>query len=311
MAGQSPGRFRLHSIWPEDLRETMPRLTRREACKLLTMFGASAVAGDAYAQTPARVPAWRTLPPTPALPVPTRSGMAAVNGTSVYYAQVGEGPPVLLLHGGLANSNYWGLQIGELAKEFSVLVMDTRGHGRSPVVSKIFSYGAFADDVAALLDFLNIASVAIVGWSDGGVTGLELAMKRPDRVNKLFAFGANMNPAGYKAASGNVFAEFTQRARIEYGRLSPHPERWAQLVDGLRGMWRTQPNFTPTMLRSVKVPTLVYAAEHDEIIRRDHIEQMARHIPGALLVVQPDVSHFAMLQEPVQFNKTMIEFLKE
>ena len=149
---------------------TMPGLTRREACTLLLTLGASTVAGDAYSQTSTRapepkqppraksgsaIPAWRTLPPTPALPAPTRSGMAAVNGTSVYYAQFGEGPPVLLLHGGLANSNYWGLQIGELAKEFSVLVMDTRGHGRSPVMSRDFSYRAFADDVAGLLDVLE------------------------------------------------------------------------------------------------------------------------------------------------------------
>ncbi len=237
--------------------------------------------------------------------------MAAVHGTSVYYAQFGEGPPVLLLHGGLANSNYWGLQVGELAKEFSVLVMDTRGHGRSPVMSRDFSHRAFADDVAALLDVLEIPSVAIVGWSDGGVTGLELAMKRADRVSKLFAFGANMNPAGYKAASGSAFAEFAQRTKTEYGRLSPHPERWAQLVGGLRVMWRAQPNFTPAMLGTITVPTLIYAAEHDEIIRRDHTEQMARHIPRARLVVQPDVSHFAMLQDPLRFNKTMIEFLKE
>jgi pimeloyl-ACP methyl ester carboxylesterase len=130
-------------------------------------------------------------------------------------------------------------------------------------------------------------------------------------VSKLFAFGANMNPAGYKPSSSPVFAEFSRRAKTEYRRLSPHPERWAQLVGGLRAMWRSQPNFTPAMLRSVKVPTLIYAAEHDEIIRRDHTEQMARQIPGARLVVQPDVSHFAMLQDPLRFNRTMIEFLKE
>jgi pimeloyl-ACP methyl ester carboxylesterase len=287
----------------------MPGVTRREACRLVTMVGASVVTGRAYAQTSARVPPWRTLPPTPALPVPARSGMAAVNGTSVYYARYGEGPPVLLLHGGLANSHYWGLQVSELAKEFSVLVMDTRGHGRSPVTSKVFSYGAFADDVAALLDFLNIATVAVAGWSDGGVTGLELAIKRPDRVSRLFAFGANMNPGGYKAPTGRVFAEFTQRAGKEYGRLSPHPERWPQLVGGLRAMWRTQPNFTPAMLRSIKVPTLIYAAEHDEIIRREHTEQMAQLVPTARLVLQLGVSHFAMLQDPLGFNRTLNEFL--
>ena len=118
-----------------------------------------------------------------------------------------------------------------------------------------------------------------------------------------------MNSAGYKASSSRVFGEFTGRVGREYSRLSPHPERWAQLVGGLKVMWRSQPNFTPTMLGAIAVPTLIYAGEHDEIVRRDHTEQMARHIPGARLVVQPDVSHFAMLQDPLRLTRTMIEFL--
>jgi pimeloyl-ACP methyl ester carboxylesterase len=284
------------------------------------MFGAATVAGDAFAQAPPRaptrksgsaVPAWRTLPPTPTLPIAAKSGVAAVNGTRVFYAQFGAGPPVLFLHGGLAHSDYWGLQVAELATQFSIVVMDTRGHGRSPVTSRTFSYGLFADDVVALLDVLQIPRAAIVGWSDGGVTGLELAMKQRDRVSRLIAFGANMNPSGYKPPSGHVFGEFTSRARTEYGRLSPHPERWPQLVGGLRAMWRTQPNFTAEMLGSIQVPTLILAGEHDEIIRRDHTEQMARSIPGARLVVVPGVSHFAMLQDPPGFNRTLIEFLTE
>jgi pimeloyl-ACP methyl ester carboxylesterase len=98
---------------------------------------------------------------------------------------------------------------------------------------------------------------------------------------------------------------------MEYGRLSPHPERWGQLVGGLRTMWRTQPNFTPKMLGSIKVPTLIHSGEHDEIIRRDHTEQMARLIPGARLAVQSGVCHFAMLQDPPGFNRMLIEFLKQ
>jgi pimeloyl-ACP methyl ester carboxylesterase len=190
--------------------------------------------------------------------------------------------------------------------------MDTRGHGRSPVMSHTFTYGAFAEDVVRLLDFLNVPVVSIVGWSDGGVTGLQLAMTAPSRVSKLFAFGANATPAGYapNGSRSRVFAEFASRCRTEYVRLSPHPERWPQLVNGLGPMWRTEPNFTRPMLAAVKVPTAISAGEYDEIIRREHTEQMARDIPGARLLIQPAVSHFAMLQNAPRFNRTVIEFLK-
>jgi pimeloyl-ACP methyl ester carboxylesterase len=254
---------------------------------------------------------WLTLPPTPPLPETTRSGHVTLNGTSIFYAQFGEGPPVLLLHGGLASSNYWGHQIGELARRFTVTVMDTRGHGRSPVMSRAFSYRIFAEDAAALLDHLAIPSAAIVGWSDGAVTGLQLAMIRPERVAKLFAFGANASPDGMigGGARSRVFAAFAERCRAEYAKLSPHPERWAQLLEALRPMWRTEPQFSVRQLAGVKAPTAIADGEHDEIIRRDHTVLMSRRIPGARLVILPQVSHFAMLQDPAGFNRAVIELL--
>src|SRR5262249_19007649 len=141
-------------------------------------------------------PPWLTLPPTPDLPETTRSGRLTLNGTSIWHAQFGAGPHVLLLHGGLGNSNYWGHLGGALAQSFTVTVMDTRGHGRSPVMSGAFGYRIFAEDAVALLDALAIPSAAIVGWSDGAVTGLQLALTRQQRVAKLFAFGANASPDG-------------------------------------------------------------------------------------------------------------------
>src|SRR5262249_28981357 len=99
--------------------------------------------------------AWLTLPPTPKLHEMAHSGLATINGSSLYYAEVGKGPPVLFLHGGMANSNYWGHQVGYLAKNFTVIVMDTRGHGRSPVTSQAFGYRLFAEDVVRLLEFLH------------------------------------------------------------------------------------------------------------------------------------------------------------
>ena len=260
----------------------------------------------------ARDPVWLSLPPTPNIPSPMRSELAPVNGTNIYFAQFDDaGPPLLLLHGGLGNSNYWGHQITELAKRFSVTVMDTRGHGRSPLTSRAFSYGLFAQDAVGLLDFLQIPAAAVVGWSDGAITGLQLAIAKPDRISKLFAFGANSTLGGLKpnGAKSAVFAAYAARCKIEYAELSPHPEKWPQLMDGLRAMWRTEPNFTNEKLASINAPTMISDGEYDEIIKPEHTRYMATAIPGAQLAIEPNTSHFAMLQNPAQFNKILLDFL--
>jgi pimeloyl-ACP methyl ester carboxylesterase len=102
---------------------------------------------------------------------------------------------------------------------------------------------------------------------------------------------------------------FARRCHTEYALLSPHPERWPQLLDGLRVMWRTEPNFTRQNLASVKAATTICYGEHDEIIKRDHTERMALAIPNARILILPGVSHFAMLQDPDQINQALITFL--
>jgi pimeloyl-ACP methyl ester carboxylesterase len=236
-----------------------------------------------------------------------------VNGTKIYFAQFGEaGPAVLMLHGGLGNSNYWGHQVEELAKQCSVTVMDTRGHGRSSVTSPAFSYGLFAQDAIALLDYLQIPTTSIVGWSDGGVTGLELAMTQPDRVTKLFAFGANSTPSGMKpgGARTSVFAAYAARCRAEYAELSPSPEKWPQLVRGLGAMWRSEPNYADQKLARIKAPTVIADGAYDEIIKPEHTRHMAAVIPGARLAILRNTSHFAMLQDPAGFNRALTNFLR-
>jgi len=127
----------------------------------------------------------RALPLTPA-PVPAeRTGHAKVNGISLYYATIGHGSPVVLLHGGLSNSDYWGNQIKALAPHHTVIVVDSRGHGRSTRDARPYGYDLMADDVVALLDTLHIAKADVVGWSDGAVLGLDLAIRYPDRVGTL------------------------------------------------------------------------------------------------------------------------------
>src|SRR3954468_3352808 len=133
---------------------------------------------------------WLELPPTPTLPKPERSGYAPVNGIKLWYAVFGQGQPVVFLHGGLANSQYWGLQVPVVARQYQVIVLDSRGHGRSTRDNRPYGYDLMADDVVGLLDFLKIQQAAVAGWSDGGILGLDLAIRHPGRVSHVFAFAA-------------------------------------------------------------------------------------------------------------------------
>jgi pimeloyl-ACP methyl ester carboxylesterase len=256
-------------------------------------------------------PQWMALPPTPDLPTAAQSGTAPVNGVKIWYAVFGEGEPVILLHGGLGNSNYWGLQVKALQPHYRVIVMDSRGHGRSARDERPYSYDLMAEDVVALMDFLKIPKAAIVGWSDGAIIGLDIAMKHPERLSKLFAFAANSDPSGVAdIASSPVFNAYIARAEKEYQALSPTPDQYKPFLDQIGEMWKTQPNWTADNLRTIKVPTWIVDADHDEAIKRENTEFMAANIPGAGLLLQPEVSHFSFIQDSEQFNSHLLHFLK-
>src|SRR6476620_6789207 len=165
---------------------------------------------------------WMTLPLTPSLPAPASSCKVEVNGASIWYAVFGPsgGVPVVLLHGGLANSNYWGNQVPALAATHQVIVIDSRGHGRSTRSAAPYGYELMASDVLGVMDKLGVKQAAIVGWSDGAIIGLSLAMHHPDRVARLFAFAANSDPSGVKDVDKSpVFQQFIARGEKEYEAL--------------------------------------------------------------------------------------------
>lgn len=148
------------------------------------------------------VPRWKTIPDIPAMPKPDSSGLAAVNGARLYFAVFNKAgqDPVILLHGGFGSSDDWAFEVPQLAVKHQVIVVDTRGHGRSTMGDTTFSYELFASDLTKLMDNLRIQKGSIIGWSDGGITGLIMAMRYPSRVNKLFTYGANYNKSGEKRA---------------------------------------------------------------------------------------------------------------
>jgi pimeloyl-ACP methyl ester carboxylesterase len=253
---------------------------------------------------------WQTLPPTPAPIQGETTGTAAVNGIALFYATIGQGPPVVLLHGGLANSDYWGNQVRALAPHHTVILIDSRGHGRSTRNATPFGYDLMADDVVALLDHLHIPRADIVGWSDGAIVGIDLALRHRDRIGRVFAFAANTNLSGLTAEveKNPNFAAFIRRAGTEYRRLSPTPKDYAGFQAQISHMWDSQPNWTDAQLHGITTPILIADGDHDEAIRLDHDIYMFRAIPHASLEIFPNSSHFAFLQAPALFNAALLAF---
>ncbi len=281
------------------------RVLNLALCLLASLFAPLFTIGTAHAE-----PQWLTLPPTPALPKAEESGLAPVNGIKIWYATFGKGDPVVLLHGGLANANYWGHQVPVLAERYRVIVMDSRGHGRSTRDERPYGYELMASDVLGLMDFLRIPKAAVVGWSDGAILGLEIAIRHPARLSKLFAFAANSDPSAVKDVDKSpVFSAFIARAAKEYETLSSTPSQYKSFLEQIGKMWATQPNYTAAQLKGISTPTWIVDGDHDEAIKRENIEYMAAEIPGAGLLIQPEVSHFSFLQDPRQFNENVLHFL--
>ena len=162
----------------------------------LLKFVAPAVVSLGLATGALAADRWMEIPDPPPMPAAAESGTAPVNGIQMYYAVYGTGQPILLIHGGLAHADIWASQVIDLAKDHKVIVADSRGHGRSTRTAAPYGYDLMTSDYLALLDHLKIDQVALVGWSDGGIIGLNIAMTHPERLTKLFALAANSTVEG-------------------------------------------------------------------------------------------------------------------
>lgn len=233
-----------------------------------------------------------------------------VDGARLWVASFGEGPAVILLHGGMGHSGNFGKQVDALtAAGHRVFVADTRGHGRSTRDDRPFSYTLLAADLEAIMDALGLPSASIVGWSDGACTGLLLAMRAPARVDRLYFFACNVDPSGTRELELTpVLERCIGRHTADYARMAPKPD-FDRLADDLGVMQGTQPNLSQQQLAAVKVSVTVAIGEHDEFIKRSHAEYLARSIPGAQFELLPGVSHFAPIQRPQLFTDSVLAFL--
>ena len=280
---------------------------------VLTSAAAALIATDGWAAPMAAPELWQTLPAPAPLPKGGSTGYVAHDGAQIYYATFGSGPPVILLHGGFANGQYWGDQVPALMKSgYQAILIDSRGHGRSSRDARPYTYELMQSDVVAVMDHLHISKASVVGWSDGAIIGLVMALRAPDRLSRLFAFAANMDPSGVRSDTLDhpVFARFEAQAKADYAVLSPTPNDFSDFSKAINRMWDTEPNYTAADLHRIKTPTAIVDGDHDEAIKREHTEYLAHEIPGAKLIILPGVSHFAMLQAPAVFNAAMLDFLR-
>jgi len=254
---------------------------------------------------------WQELPDPAPLPKADKTGTAPVNGIAMYYAVYGSGPPVLLIHGGLGYADVWGAQVADLSKDHTVIVAESRGHGRSTRNADPYSYDLMSSDYLALLDYLKIDRTAIVGWSDGGIIGLDIAIHHPERLTRLFAQAANSKIDGVipTVMENKTFATYIEKAGQVYKTISPTPNEYDAFVTQISNMWASQPNWSDDDLKKISTPTAIVLGDHDEAISRDHTDYLAKTIPGAELVILKNASHFAMLQDPEGYNKAVRDFI--
>lgn len=240
---------------------------------------------------------------------PCESGYVHCEQADIHYVIYGSGSPIVLLHGGLCNRLCWFAQVPMLSKMGrKIILIETRGHGKSSWGREPFSYPLYARDVICVLDSLCIDSADMIGWSDGGNTALFIAHKFPQRIKHLVAISANYHHHG-----------LTIEARIDQQQLG---NRYLQRLKGfllqngsyqklelqLKHLWQTAPNFSAEELKGIVVPILIIAGEKD-VVRVEHCRDMANALPHADLSIIRCSGHFSPVTHTAEVNDLIMTFI--
>ena len=238
------------------------------------------------------------------------AGYAEINGLHMYYETHGEGPPLLILHGGTSTIE-WRRPMWPVFAAFQVIAPEQMGHGRTAdAPERLFHYHDMAEDTVELLRRLKIESVRIIGGSDGGNVGLDIAIHHPGLVSKLVVSGSNFSVAAYSADDWEELMttspdDWFPPFRETYDRLSPDgASYWPVVFERMRRMWMVEPHFTAGQLAGIKAQTLVIAGDQDQI-EPEHTVALFRSIPHAQLCVVPNEGHGVLPEE------TVLTFLTE
>ena len=227
-------------------------------------------------------------------------------GFNMYYESYGQGEPLLFIHGNGGSINNFLYQVPYFAKNYRVILADSRAQGKSVDAGDSLSYEMMADDLNALLDSLRLDSCYVIGWSDGGINGLLLAMRHPQKVKKLAVTGANLwpdttavDPFVYNWA--RVYNDSLQK-RVQTPAVK-NERKLAYLLSN-------EPHIRVDQLQQIKCPTLVIAGDHDVIITR-HSLLISESIPKSYLWILPNSGHSTPIFYKDPFNETVADFFKK
>lgn len=239
-------------------------------------------------------------------------------GIAGYYEQHGAGEPVVLLHGGYCSIETWRPQIEALKPRFRVHAPERPGQGRTADRPGPITFQQMVDDTVAYLDATGIDSAHVVGFSDGAITGLLLALQHPSRLRSLVSISANLDPSvfgpedeppGDQSGPVDQVDPEPDAEDMAYARLSPDGPAHAQVVlEKLHDLWKVEPQIDPADLARVTTPTLVLAGDGDSI-PTTHTVDIAHAVPNAQLCIVPGAGHMVIREKPAQVNRAIEEFL--
>lgn len=215
-----------------------------------------------------------------------------------------QAPTLILLHGNGEDQTYFAKQIPALSPHFRLILMDTRGQGRSTGGDGALNFSVFAGDLLALMDHLQIEKANLLGFSDGGNLALTFALSHPGRVQSMILNGANLNPGGVKLSNQLPIV-------LGYGccRLLSPFSRKARQNGAVLGLMVNHPHIRPQELSALDMPALVIVGERD-MIRDRHSQLIARSLPNAQFVRIPGGDHFCAAKCPEAFNRAVLSFLQ-
>ncbi len=232
----------------------------------------------------------------------------SIFSTKIYYEEYGEGPVLLLLHGGLGSIHDFAKVIPGLSDQFRVIAIDSPGHGRSEQADSL-SFKLMASYYSEFIDLMKFDSVYIIGYSDGGNTALVLASDRPDKVKRILTSGADCNTNGYSKEARNFiemvnpeFVEtYLQDWLTDYLDKSPQKEQWEKFINDSHKMWLEDVVISDSELGEIEARTLIVLGDRD-VITLDHGIHMFRTIKGSEFCVLPNTPHEVFMSNPNQIN---------
>lgn len=229
-----------------------------------------------------------------------------IRGFKMYYEVYGSGKPLLMIHGNGGDISSFTQNIPYFSKKYKVIVADSRAHGKSEDTRDSLSFEMMADDYSALLDSMHIDSTYIIGWSDGGINALLMAMRHPAKVIRLASTGANLWPDSTALSPALWKSEYEtfQSGKEKTFKTAKEKNDWKIfLLD-----WK-EPHIPLSALHQIKCPVLIIGGDHD-LINTEHTVLISQHIPNAQLWILPKSGHATLIEHKDEFNHKVDEFFQ-